>query len=49
MLFIAENYVETVEKFVIINAPHFFQIIWKLLSPLIPSRSANKVLPSVPL
>lgn len=37
------NYPETLEKAFVINAPGFFPVVWKLLSPILNQRTTDKI------
>uniref|UniRef100_A0A914DLD9 CRAL-TRIO domain-containing protein n=1 Tax=Acrobeloides nanus TaxID=290746 RepID=A0A914DLD9_9BILA len=39
----AEHYVELVHSFVVVNAPIFISIMWKIFSPILPTQTRNKV------
>ncbi|WKY12321.1 hypothetical protein Q1695_003699 [Nippostrongylus brasiliensis] len=41
--FMAENYVEMVHSFVLVNVPSFISAIWTAAGPLLPERTRNKV------
>uniref|UniRef100_A0A914BYE8 CRAL-TRIO domain-containing protein n=1 Tax=Acrobeloides nanus TaxID=290746 RepID=A0A914BYE8_9BILA len=41
--FMTEHYVELVHSFVVVNAPMFISIMWKIVSPILPTQTRNKV------
>ncbi|VDO69651.1 unnamed protein product, partial [Heligmosomoides polygyrus] len=41
--FMAENYVEMIHSFVLVNVPNFISAIWTVARPLLPERTRNKV------
>uniref|UniRef100_A0A914XH98 CRAL-TRIO domain-containing protein n=1 Tax=Plectus sambesii TaxID=2011161 RepID=A0A914XH98_9BILA len=41
--FMADHYVELIKYFVIINAPSFIFNLWRIIRPLLPERTKNKV------
>jgi hypothetical protein len=41
--FMADHYVELVKNFVVINTPSFIYNLWRVIRPLLPERTKNKV------
>uniref|UniRef100_A0AC34QEN0 CRAL-TRIO domain-containing protein n=1 Tax=Panagrolaimus sp. JU765 TaxID=591449 RepID=A0AC34QEN0_9BILA len=41
--FMTEHYIELVHSFVLVNAPSFISAIWRIVHPILPERTRNKV------